>query len=205
MEAFAGGLLAVGLAELGDKTQLLVFVLVRQFRRPLIVALALMLAFLVSYAAAGAFGGWIGQSAVRAWFEWLSALLFIVIGCWILLAHSERDSEIRTRSKLTSKGSVFAFAFVTILIGELGDKSQLSVLALAMHLEPVWLIVAGALIGSLIVNLPVIWLGQQSSLSPWMNPRLQLWIRWLAGGLFILLGLLMLLSLFSGAALGHGV
>lgn len=192
MEAFWGGLLTVGLAELGDKTQLLAFMLVRQLRRPLIVGLALALAFLFSYAIAGAFGAWMQQSLLLDWIRLLAGLMFMGIGCWIVYAGDEQTDEIQMRP--ASAWSAFMLAFVTVFIGELGDKSQFTVLAVSIAFEPFWLIVAGALIGSLIVNLPVIWLGQQSHSSPWMNDRLQQWFRWLAGGVFIVFGLVLLVS-----------
>lgn len=194
MEAFAAGLLTVGLAELGDKTQLLVFVLVRQFRRPLVVMLAMVIAFLVSFAVAGAFGAWLQQSILMDWIRGISALMFIAIGCWMLFAGDEPAPALQ--SKPTSGASAFALALVTVLIAELGDKSQLTVVALAITLEPVGWIVLGALMGTLLVNLPVIWIGQRSQTNAWINDRLHRWIRYSAASVFVLLGLLMLWTQF---------
>jgi len=198
MEAFWSSLLLIGLAELGDKTQLLTFVLVRQFRRPLIIAIALGLAFLVSYSLAAIVGVWIEQSFIKNWIHWASALMFLAIGCWILLSasdsHNEPEENTSSSAKSSSITAAFAFSFVSILTAELGDKSQLSLVAISIHLQPIELIVAGALLGTLIVNLPVLVLARHSYSRHWLQRSHQEWIGYLAGSLFIVFGLVLLLS-----------
>ena len=59
MEAFLISTGIVGLAEIGDKTQLLAFVLAAKFRRPVPIVLAIFIATIINHAFAAAIGSWI--------------------------------------------------------------------------------------------------------------------------------------------------
>ncbi|HQD84307.1 MAG TPA: TMEM165/GDT1 family protein, partial [Quisquiliibacterium sp.] len=59
MEAFLISTGIVALAEIGDKTQLLAFILAAKFRRPVPIILGILLATLANHAFAGAVGTWI--------------------------------------------------------------------------------------------------------------------------------------------------
>jgi putative Ca2+/H+ antiporter (TMEM165/GDT1 family) len=59
MEAFLISTGVVALGEMGDKTQLLAFLLAARFKRPLPVILGILAATLVNHACAGALGTWI--------------------------------------------------------------------------------------------------------------------------------------------------
>ena len=56
LEAFLISTGVVALAEIGDKTQLLAFMLAAKFRRPLPIVLAILVATLVNHSLAGAVG-----------------------------------------------------------------------------------------------------------------------------------------------------
>ena len=49
----------VALAEMGDKTQLLAFILAARFKRPLPIILGILCATLLNHGMAGALGAWI--------------------------------------------------------------------------------------------------------------------------------------------------
>ena len=59
MEAFLISTGLVALAEIGDKTQLLAFILAARFRKPGPIVLGILIATLVNHACAGAVGSWI--------------------------------------------------------------------------------------------------------------------------------------------------
>lgn len=59
MEAFLVSTGVVALVEIGDKTQLLAFVLVTRFKRPLPIIAGILAATLVNHAMAGALGAWL--------------------------------------------------------------------------------------------------------------------------------------------------
>jgi putative Ca2+/H+ antiporter (TMEM165/GDT1 family) len=59
MEAFLISTGVVTLGEMGDKTQLLAFLLAAKFKRPLPIILGIFTATVLNHAAAGAVGTWI--------------------------------------------------------------------------------------------------------------------------------------------------
>ena len=59
LEAFLVSTGVVALAEIGDKTQLLAFVLAARFRKPVPIVLGILVATLVNHAFAGALGAWL--------------------------------------------------------------------------------------------------------------------------------------------------
>jgi Ca2+/H+ antiporter, TMEM165/GDT1 family len=80
----------VFVAELGDKTQLATLALAGDSRKPWVVfgasALALVAAAGLGAAAGGLLGKWIPESWIRRG----SAVLFLAVGAWILIAEARR-------------------------------------------------------------------------------------------------------------------
>ena len=82
---FATTLVAIFLAELGDKTQLATLgAAAVPGRARLTVFLASACALVLSSAVAVTAAAWIGRAVLVAWPEWGSALLFIVLGVWFM-------------------------------------------------------------------------------------------------------------------------
>jgi len=59
MEALFISTGVVALAEIGDKTQLLAFILAARFKKPIPIIAGILVATLVNHGLAGAFGAWI--------------------------------------------------------------------------------------------------------------------------------------------------
>ncbi len=68
MEAFITSTLLVALAEIGDKTQLLSFVLAARLRRPLAIIAGIFVATIANHALAGWVGAWIATFSLIAFF-----------------------------------------------------------------------------------------------------------------------------------------
>lgn len=62
IEAFLVSTLAVTIGEIGDKTQLLSFVLATRFRKPIPIVLGILVATLANHALAGLAGNWIREA-----------------------------------------------------------------------------------------------------------------------------------------------
>jgi len=73
MEALIFSMGVVALAEIGDKTQLLAFLLAARFKKPFPIIMAILAATLVNHGLAGALGSWItdnvdpGNIALASW------------------------------------------------------------------------------------------------------------------------------------------
>lgn len=130
--ARACGLVAV--AELGDKSQLVCLALAARGRALPVVAGATLAFALLSAVAAGV-GAAIGALLPMRVVGLLAAALFAWFGVRALVSADEDDEEAPA-----GQGSAFALAFWSILVAELGDKTQLEVVGLAAAGDPlsVW-------------------------------------------------------------------
>jgi len=174
----------VAISELGDKTQLVALVLANRFRRPWSIAAALILAMTIMHALAAFGGAWLDHVLPDQLMAWLVGLGFCLMAIWMIFSDEHDRHEI---PRPTRKRHAFAIALLVFLTLEFGDKSQLATVGLAIALEPAWMVGLGAILGSTLVNLPVIWMGHR--LNRVIPHRL---IRWLAIATFASVGLTVL-------------
>jgi Ca2+/H+ antiporter, TMEM165/GDT1 family len=147
----------VALAEMGDKTQLLAFLLAARFRKPVPIIAGILLATLVNHGLAGALGAWITQMLSPTVLRWSIGLLFLAMAVWTLIPDKIEDEE----SQLTTRLGVFGATFVTFFLAEMGDKTQIATVALAAQYSAVLWVVAGTTLGMLIADVPAVFLGQR--------------------------------------------
>jgi Ca2+/H+ antiporter, TMEM165/GDT1 family len=182
IEAFGVSAVLVALAEMGDKTQLLSFVLAARLKRPWPIVLGIFVATLANHFLAGSVGAWLAAQVSANTMKWVVAISFFVFGAWALVP----DTFDKTREY--SGRSVFVTTLVAFFFVEMGDKTQLATVALAAKYSSLAAVVAGTTVGMLIANAPAVWLGE--TLAHRMNMKV---MRWIAAGLFVLLGALSLL------------
>ena len=147
----------VALAEMGDKTQLLAFILAARFKRPLPIVLGILFATLLNHGIAGALGTWITSVISQDVLRWGLGLSFIGMAIWTLIPDKIEDEEIQIASKL----GVFGATFVTFFLAEMGDKTQLATIALAAHYAAPVMVIAGTTLGMLIADVPAVFLGHK--------------------------------------------
>lgn len=187
MEALLSSTLAVAIAEIGDKTQLLSLFLVSRFTRPndrwAIVA-GVALATLANHALSAWLGAWAATTIPAGWLKWLVGGSFIGIGLWLLIP--DREGE---ESAGILRHGAFVAATVLFFLAEIGDKTQIATVVLAAKFSATSMVIIGTTLGMLLANVPVIWAGA------WLMQRLPLnWARWGACLLFIALGIATLLA-----------
>ena len=155
MQALLVSTLAVAIAEIGDKTQLLSLILAAKYRKPLPIVLGILVATLANHALAGLFGtlvaGWFSPDTLK----WIVAVSFLAIAAWTLVPDKVVDDE---ASKVRS-GGVFVATLIAFFLAEMGDKTQVATVVLAAQYTPLWQVVAGPTLGMLLANVPVVWLG----------------------------------------------
>ena len=74
MESFLVSTGIVALAEIGDKTQLLAFILAAKFRRPVPIIVGILLATIANHGFAGALGAWITSLVAPGTLRWVLGL-----------------------------------------------------------------------------------------------------------------------------------
>ena len=93
MQAFLVSTGIVALAEIGDKTQLLAFVLAARFRNPVPIILGILTATLVNHASAGALGAWITTLVSPEIMRWVLGASFRAMAAWTLIPDTLDDAE----------------------------------------------------------------------------------------------------------------
>ena len=152
MEALFISTGVVALAEIGDKTQLLAFILAARFKKPLPIVAGILVATLVNHGLAGALGAWITSVVSPEILRWVLGLSFIGMAVWTLIPDKIEDEETRAAQRL----GVFGATLITFFLAEMGDKTQLATVALAAHYGAPLVVVIGTTLGMLIADVPAV-------------------------------------------------
>ena len=173
----------VALAEMGDKTQLLAFILAARFKRPLPIVLGILVATLINHGLAGALGAWITTWLGPDTMRWVLGLSFLGMAAWTLIPDKIEEEETRVALRL----GVFGATFVTFFLAEMGDKTQIATVALAAHYATALTVIAGTTLGMLIADVPAVLLA--SRFADRLPMRL---IHLVAAAIFAVMGLMAL-------------
>jgi len=190
LEAFLISTGIVALAEVGDKTQLLAFLLAAKFRKPVPIIVGILVATLANHAFAGALGAWITSLVTPEVLRWILGLSFIAMAAWTLVPDRLDEGD----AKLDRYG-VFGTTLVAFFLAEMGDKTQVATVALAAQYQAFFQVVAGTTLGMMIANVPAVLLGER--IAGRMPVRL---VHGIAAAIFAALGIATLLG--AGARLG---
>ncbi|MDP3874794.1 MAG: TMEM165/GDT1 family protein [Methyloversatilis sp.] len=185
MESFIVSTGVVALAEIGDKTQLLAFILAARFRKPLPIIAGILCATLVNHGLAGALGGWITSVLSPEVLRWVLGLSFIGMAIWTLIPDRIEDEETKVAARL----GVFGATLVTFFLAEMGDKTQIATIAMAAHYASPLLVVMGTTLGMLIADVPAVFVGDRFGAKIPMKL-----VHGIAAAIFAALGLLTLLG-----------
>ena len=124
INAFLLATVAVVLAEMGDKTQLLAMAFATRFRWQTVLW-AVFAATLVNHLMAVAVGNVITQFLPMAWIKLAAAASFIIFALWTIRGDT-LDGEEQGHGR-----SPFWTVAIAFFIAEMGDKTQLMTIALA--------------------------------------------------------------------------
>lgn len=181
----------VALAEIGDKTQLLAFILAARFKKPVPIILGILVATLINHGLAGALGAWIISVLQPELLRWLLGLSFIAMAVWTLIPDKIEEDETR----IGTKYGVFGATLVSFFLAEMGDKTQVATVAMAAHYAAPLMVVLGTTLGMLIADVPAVFIGDK--LAKRIPMKL---VHSIAAAIFAALGLATLLG--AGARLG---
>jgi len=157
MEAFLISTGIVALAEIGDKTQLLAFILAAKFRRPWPIILGILVATLANHGLAGALGAWITAVVGPQTMRWVLGASFIGMAIWTLIP-DKVDAE---GDAAGVRYGVFGTTVIAFFLAEMGDKTQVATVALAAQFNQLFAVVAGTTLGMMIANVPAVLLGSR--------------------------------------------
>jgi putative Ca2+/H+ antiporter (TMEM165/GDT1 family) len=191
MEALLVSTGVVALAEIGDKTQLLAFILAARFKKPLPIIAGILCATIVNHGLAGALGAWITSTISPGVLRWVLGASFIGMAIWTLIPDKIEEEE----TEVAHKFGVFGATLITFFLAEMGDKTQIATVAMAAHYANPMMVVAGTTLGMLLADVPAVFVGDK--LASKIPMKL---VHSIAAGIFALLGVATLLG--AGARLG---
>lgn len=160
LEITATSALIATISEIGDKTQVLTFFLATRFFNKKAIILGIFLATIANHSLAAYLGIYLSH--------WLSAdqltpILsgaFIALGLWMLVP--ENESETPEQTSNIDRFGAFIASFVLFFLAEIGDKTQLSTILLAANFDSIFWVVLGITLGTMITNIPMIYLANYS-------------------------------------------
>ncbi len=188
MEALFISTWVVALAEIGDKTQLLAFILAARFKKPLPIVAGIFCATVVNHGLAGALGTWIRVMVNPDVMRWVLGLSFLGMAAWTLIPDKIEEEEMQVAKRF----GVFGATLITFFLAEMGDKTQIATVALAAHYgAPLWVVI-GTTAGMLLADVPAVYIGNRFSAAIPMKL-----VHMVAAGIFALMGVFTLLRIDS--------
>jgi Ca2+/H+ antiporter, TMEM165/GDT1 family len=176
----------VALAEIGDKTQLLAFILAARFKKPIPIVLGILAATIINHGLAGALGAWITSMISPEVLRWILGISFIGMAIWTLIPDKIEEEETQIAKHL----GVFGATFITFFLAEMGDKTQLATIALAAHYAAPLAVVTGTTLGMLIADVPAVFVGNKFASKIPMKL-----VHSIAASIFAVMGILTLLKI----------
>lgn len=178
MEQILNSFLLVAATEMGDKTQLLAFVLATRFRKPWAIMAGILVATVLNHLLAAYFGSWVSQVIPADYLRWVLGASFLVFAAWILIPDKDDSGSGHSRF------GAFLTTTITFFLAEMGDKTQLSTVVLAAKYNNILLVTLGTTLGMLFSDGLAVAFGER------LTQRIPLkWVRIFASVLFVGFGL----------------
>lgn len=175
---FIEAFVLVFVAEVGDKTQLMLMTLAAKYT-VIQMLLGILLGVTLNHGAAVIIGCFLSNIIEEKLLQLFAGFIFIVFGI-LTIVYDEDDEKINS----FKFGPVFTTA-LTFLLGEIGDKTQLTAMTLAMEAQYPALVLGGSVTGMLAIGLVGIIIG--TALTKFVPSNI---IKIISGLVFIIFGLM---------------
>jgi Ca2+/H+ antiporter, TMEM165/GDT1 family len=177
--AFISSFLFIVLAEMGDKSQLLALAFATKYN-PYKVIVAIFLATFVNHTLAVFLGQFLTTIIPINVISFIAALSFIGFGLWTI-----RGDKLEGEEKRESKYGPLVTVAIAFFLAEMGDKTQLATISLAVEYRSFVSILMGTTLGMVTADAIGIVVG--IVLSKRIPERT---IKWFSAAIFILFGLI---------------
>jgi putative Ca2+/H+ antiporter (TMEM165/GDT1 family) len=179
MEAFIASLLFVVLAEMGDKTQLLAMAFATKYKAHKVL-IAVFIATIFNHSLAVVAGRLLSTVIPLDIIRLAAALSFVGFGLWTI-----RGDKLDGEDKKESKFGPIITVGIAFFIAEMGDKTQLATISLAVEYHDTLRVLMGTTAGMIIADAIGIIIGIV------MHKHIpEKAIKWVAAIIFILFGLI---------------
>jgi putative Ca2+/H+ antiporter (TMEM165/GDT1 family) len=190
LEALLTSLGMVAIAEMGDKTQLLSFVLAARFRgQQWTIIAAIFTATLFNHLLAALLGDWAATTVDPKVLGWVLGLSFLGFAVWATI-----PDKLDGADQNSGRYGAFVTTLILFFLAEMGDKTQLATVALGAKYASLGMVSMGTTLGMMVANIPAVLLGEK------LCERIPLSkIRFVAAALFAIFGVLILVSVIGGS------
>ncbi len=175
-------LVTVGLAELGDKTQLAVFCMASRTKKYLQLLLGVTLGFAIADGLAIILGDFLATLIPSEYIKIGAGIIFILFGIRILLNREDSD-------EICDLKKPFMSGFIMVLVSEMGDKTQIAAGLFATTFNPI-IVFVGVMAALIALSVLAIFMG--SYMATKINQK---GISIIAGAIFIIIGIGTLIGL----------
>lgn len=177
---FIESLIMVFVAELGDKTQIMLISLSAQYSA-LQILLGIFMGVFLNHGLAVLIGSALSKYINNTLLIKFVSFIFIAFGLITILYEAEEKKE-----KVFYLGPILTTA-LTFFLGEIGDKTQLTAMTLGMKADFPFAVLSGSITGMMIIGLMGIMVG--NTLTKFVPSYI---INFTSGSIFILFGLIKL-------------
>lgn len=178
MIGFIASFIFVVLAEMGDKTQLLAMVFAARYSAQKVL-LAVLIATILNHTLAVLFGRFLTTIIPMSIISFVAALSFIIFGIWTI-----RGDKLEGEDKRESRFGPILTVGIAFFLAEMGDKTQLATISLAIQYQNMISVLAGTTLGMVVADAFGIFIGIL------MRKHIpQIAIKWFSAVVFILFGL----------------
>ncbi|HYF75990.1 MAG TPA: TMEM165/GDT1 family protein [Symbiobacteriaceae bacterium] len=189
MTAFVAPLLMVVMAEMGDKTQLLAMTFAAKYRAPQVL-LGVFIGSLLNHGMAVGLGSYLGELIPLDLLGIAAGFLFLLFG--VLALRQDKDDDEEGQEARFGPVATVALSF---FLGEMGDKTQLTTLTMAVQYTAPLMVLGGAVAGMMIANSPGILVGDK--LLRKVSPRT---LRLVSAAVFVGFGMVQLYETLGAGA-----
>jgi Ca2+/H+ antiporter, TMEM165/GDT1 family len=192
MEALLASFGMVAIAEMGDKTQLLSFLLATKFKgRQWTIILGILGATAANHFVAAFLGDWVAANVSQNVMRWILGLAFLGFAVWALIPDKLEDAD------KPSRFGPFVTTLIAFFLAEMGDKTQFATIALGAKYASLAMVVTGTTLGMMAANIPAVLLGERLARYIPLSK-----MRFIAAALFAGFGVLILFKVPLGLGLG---
>jgi putative Ca2+/H+ antiporter (TMEM165/GDT1 family) len=191
MEAFLASFGLVAIAEMGDKTQLLSFLLAAKFQgRHWAIICGIFVATVANHFVAAFLGDWVAANVSQDVMRWVLGVAFLGFAAWALIPDKLEDADKPNRY------GAFLTTVVAFFLAEMGDKTQFATIALGAKYASLAMVVIGTTLGMMAANIPAVLLGERLARYIPLSR-----MRFIAAALFAAFGVLILARVDFGLGL----
>jgi Ca2+/H+ antiporter, TMEM165/GDT1 family len=178
MTALIASFIFVVLAEMGDKTQLLAMAFAARYSAYKVL-LAVFIATIINHGLAVAAGRFLSTVMPMDIISFVAAFSFIIFGLWTI-----RGDKLKGEDKKESRFGPVVTVAIAFFLAEMGDKTQLATISLAVKYQNMFNVLMGTTLGMVVADAIGIIVG--IVMRKHIPEKI---IKWFSAAVFILFGL----------------